>query len=51
MPTLGRHGVSQTLSPIPLPLPSVSSGMAVPSTYHGKPRNKDKELWLILAHV
>lgn len=43
MPTLGRHGVSQTLSPIPMPLPSVFSGMAVPSTYHGKPREK-KEL-------
>lgn len=44
MPTLGRNKVSLTLSPIPLPLPSVFSGMAVPSTYHGKPRKKDKQI-------
>lgn len=44
MPTSGRHKVLHTLSPIPLPLLSVFSGITVPSTYHGKPWKKDKQI-------
>ena len=36
MPTLARYQVPHTPSPFPLPLPSISRGIAVPSTGHGK---------------
>lgn len=49
MPTLVRRKVPHTLSPIPLPFPSVFSGITVPSTCLRTPGKKEKQIRALVS--